>query len=82
MEAFVYAGAGDNDPSSQVARMPPEFVIMKPRATAVARRTCGEALLQFHVERAGAAPYVPVMEKKREAYWIDFELEPVVKFDV
>lgn len=55
-EALVYLGAGDNDPSSHVAKMPPLFVIMNPRATAVARRTCGAVLLQFQVDKVGAAP--------------------------
>lgn len=39
IEASVYLGAGDSAPSSHVARIPPEFDIIKPRATAVARRT-------------------------------------------
>lgn len=53
--ALVYSGAGDKDPSNQVTRMPPEFVMMNPIAMAVARRTCGAALLALHVDSEGAA---------------------------
>lgn len=53
--AFLYRGGGDKDPSSHVARMPPEFVMIKPIAMAVARRVCGAVLFAFHVANAGAA---------------------------
>jgi hypothetical protein len=51
-----------------VARMPPEFVMMKPIAMAVARRACGDALFEIQVDRVGADVYVPGIEKNREAY--------------
>lgn len=54
--AFLYSGAGDREPSSHVARMPPAFVITNPMAMAVARRVCGATLLAFHVANAGATP--------------------------
>lgn len=52
--AFVYFGARDNEPRSQVARIPPEFVIMKAIAIDVARLTCGALLLAIQVDSAGA----------------------------
>jgi hypothetical protein len=52
--AFLYKGAFDSEPSSHVARIPPEFVMMNPMAMAVARRVCGAALLALHVDNAGA----------------------------
>jgi len=66
--ARTYRGPTERDPRSQVARIPPEFVMMKPIAIAVARRVCGAALLALQVESVGAERYVPGMEKKREAY--------------
>jgi len=53
--ASLYVGAGDKVPRSQVARIPPELVIIKPMAMAVARRVWGVALLALHVESVGAA---------------------------
>ena len=52
--AFLYNGGGDREPSSHVARMPPEFVMINPMAMAVARRACGAVLLAFHVANVGA----------------------------
>lgn len=74
--AFVYRGAGDKEPRSHVDRIPPEFVIMKPMATAVARRTCGAVLFAFQAESGGARPYAPVREKKMETYLTDLEVVP------
>lgn len=54
MVAFVYLGGGDSAPSSHVAKIPPEFVIMNPIAIVVARLVCGVALLAFHVDRVAA----------------------------
>lgn len=53
--AFRYRGGGDREPSSHVARIPPEFVMINPMAMAVARRVWGAALLALHVDNAGAA---------------------------
>lgn len=75
--AFVYLGGGDNEPNSQVARMPPELVMIKPMAMAVARLTCGAALFALHVDNAGAEQYVPVMDRKRLPYCTDDEVEPI-----
>ena len=52
--ALVYRGAFDREPSSHVARIPPELVMMNPMAMAVARRVWGAALLALHVDSAGA----------------------------
>lgn len=52
--ARMYRGASEREPRSQVARMPPELVMMKPIAMAVARRVWGAALLALHVESVGA----------------------------
>ena len=64
--ALVYLGAGDKEPRSQVARIPPELVIMKAIATDVARLMWGELLLAIQVDSAGAAQYAPVIEKNRD----------------
>ncbi len=63
-----YRGAGERNPRSQVARIPPLLLIMKPKAMAVARLVCGAVLFAFHVESVGAAIYVPGTEKNNEAY--------------
>ena len=52
--ADLYAGAGESEPNSHVARMPPELVKMKPMAIAVALRVCGAALLEFQADNEGA----------------------------
>jgi len=52
--ARMYRGPSEREPRSQVARMPPELVMMKPIAIAVARRVWGAALLALHVESVGA----------------------------
>jgi len=54
MHAFVYKGAGESVPKSQVTRMPPEFVIINAMAMAVARLVWGAELLAIHVDPAGA----------------------------
>jgi hypothetical protein len=54
MVADLYAGAGDNEPRSHVAKMPPELVIMNPIAIAVALRVCGAELLEFQADSDGA----------------------------
>jgi hypothetical protein len=74
--ADVYCGAGDREPRSHVARMPPELLIMKPIAIAVARRVCGAALFEPHEDTVGATVYVPGIEKNSEPYLTEFELEP------
>ena len=38
------------------------------KASAVARRTCGAALLAIHAASGGAAAYVPGTRRKREPY--------------
>jgi hypothetical protein len=52
--AFLYKGGADKEPSSHVARMPPELVMINPMAMAVARRVWGVALLALHVDNVGA----------------------------
>lgn len=69
MVAFLYKGAGDKDPSSHVTRIPPELVMMKPIAMAVARRACGAALLALHVDKEGAAQYAPGIDRNKEPYF-------------
>jgi hypothetical protein len=53
--------------------MPPEFVVITERATAVARRTWGAVLLAFQVDSAGIRPYAPDSDKNRELYFRTFE---------
>lgn len=55
-------------------RIPPISVVTKATATAVARRACGVLLFATHAISAGEAPYVPVTEKKRDAYLMRFDL--------
>ena len=52
--ANSYLGGAESWPRSQVAKIPPVFVMMNPIAIAVAFRVCGAALLAFHVVRDGA----------------------------
>lgn len=77
--ASVYLGAGLNEPSNHVAKIPPELDIMNVDAITVARRVCGDALFEFHVVLTGANVYAPGTERKREPYWTRVELDPSAK---
>ena len=68
MVAFVYLGGGLSEPSNQVARIPPAFVMIKAMAIAVALRVCGVALFAIQVEYVGADTYVPGIERNRDPY--------------
>ena len=55
MVAPVYLGPGLIAPNSQVANMPPELLMMKAIAIAVAFVVCGAALLDDQAEIVGAS---------------------------
>lgn len=74
--AFLYSGGREREPSSQVARIPPEFVMINPIAMAVARLVWGAALLALQVDNAGAEQYTPVIERNKLPYLTVFVWPP------
>jgi hypothetical protein len=68
MVALVYRGGGLREPSSHVARIPPELVKINSIAMAVALLVCGAALLAIHVFSVGATVLIPGIEKNRDPY--------------
>ena len=57
-----------------MASIPPIWLKMKLRATAVARRMCGALLFDSHVIIAGAAQYAPQTEQNRDPYRIGLDV--------
>ena len=80
--ALVYRGGGDSKPSNHVVKIPPELLKVKPMATAVARRTCGAALLAPQVESDSPEQKLPGIDRNKLPYCTWRELEPGSGFDI
>ncbi len=64
----MYRGAVLKSPINHVDNIPPTLATINPTAMAVARRTCGAELAEFHVPNVGLQVYTPGMVRKRLPY--------------